>query len=140
MEAENQPKTCNKAVAEPGSGSESSKQSFSATICSDISIISSTWKMMVIQTPVPSINMTSKYLFCSRNHLVHLNHLTIGTKIRSKRKEAALLVASASLKAQAAKADVKVSNSFHLGLKHVCYQYHHTMEIMKRSLFTVLKV
>lgn len=75
--------------------------------------------MMVIQTPVPSINMNSKYLFCSRNHLVHLNHLTIGTKIRSKRKEAALLVASASLKAQAAKADVKVSNSFHLGLKRV---------------------
>lgn len=76
---------------------------------------------MVIQTPVPSINMPSKYLFWSRNHLVHLNHLTTRTKIRSKRKEAALLVASASLKAQAAKADVEVSNSFDCGLKHVCY-------------------
>lgn len=53
--------------------------------------------------------------------------------MRPKRKEAALLIASASLKAQAAKADVEVSNSFDLALKHVCYQYHHTMEIVKTS-------
>lgn len=42
------PRVCSKAAAEPGSGNKSSEQSCSDTICSDISFISSTLKMMVI--------------------------------------------------------------------------------------------
>lgn len=57
--------------------------------------------------------------FCSRYHLVNLNHLTIGIKIRSKRKAAALSVASAFLKAQAVKAHVEMSNSFDLAFKYI---------------------
>lgn len=82
VETEDWPKAHSEAAAEPGTGSklEFSKQSCSDTISSDISTISSIWKMMAIQTSVPSINMLSKYLFCSRNRLVYLNHLTIGKK------------------------------------------------------------
>lgn len=91
-------------------GSESSKQSRSDTICSDISIISSILKMMVIPIPVPPRNTPSKHLFCRRkpsNSSKPSNYWDIGTKIRFKRKETVPLVVSAPLLAQAAKAGVK---------------------------------
>lgn len=91
-------------------GSESSEQSRSDIICSDISIISSISKMMVIPIPVPPRNIPSKHLFCGRkpsNSSKPSNYWDIGTKIRSKRKEMVPLVVSAPLLAQVAKAGVK---------------------------------